>query len=85
MLTNFTFVGYLLTQLPSFWRHFLAFDLILGTCSPIWRHFGDIFTLHVEAMMRSTSLSNVSHVDRVEDEDRYDGYHVWRICGGKKK
>ena len=38
----------------------------------------------VEAMMRTTSLSDVSHVDRVEDEDRYDGYHVWRIYGEQK-
>ena len=30
----------------------------------------------VEAMMRSTSITNVSHVDRVEDEDRNDGHHV---------
>ena len=29
----------------------------------------------VEAMMRTTSLSDVSHVDRVEDEDRNDGHH----------
>ena len=31
-----------------------------------------------EAMMRTTSLSNVSRVERVEDEDRNDGYHFWR-------
>ena len=29
-----------------------------------------------EAMMTTTSLGNVSHVDRVEDEDRNDGHHV---------
>ena len=27
----------------------------------------------VKAIMRTTSLSNVSHVDRVEDEDRNEG------------
>ena len=30
----------------------------------------------LEAMMRTTSLNNVSHVDRVEDEDRNDGHHM---------
>ena len=63
---------------------FHAFDVILATFSHIVCHLGDIFTLPVEAMMRSTSLSNVSHVDRIEDKDRYDGYHVWRICGGNQ-
>ena len=31
-----------------------------------------------EAMMTTTSLGNVSHVDRVEDEDRNEGHRVWR-------
>ena len=29
-----------------------------------------------EAMMTTTSLGNVSHVDRVEDEDRNEGQRV---------
>ena len=29
-----------------------------------------------EATMRTTSLSNVSHAGRPEDEDRNDGHHV---------
>ena len=29
-----------------------------------------------EAMMTTTSLGNVSHVDRVEDEHRDDEHHV---------
>ena len=29
-----------------------------------------------EAMMTTTSLGNVSQVDRVEDEDRNEGHHV---------
>ena len=29
-----------------------------------------------EAMMTTTSLGNVSHVDRVEDEDRNEGHRV---------
>ena len=51
------------------------FDDLLPKITKIQDFAGDDGTM-AEAMMRTTSLSNVSHVGRVEDEDRNDGHHV---------